>query len=331
MQNNKNRFAGGDFGDDSDDDSKLQKVVTKTQKKKEERKITDKPLKVNNNKMAEGGFEVVAQTSSAPQRGGRGGGDRGRGGRGGGDRGGRGRGGERGGRGDGKPRGDRPRTALKVDAEGNPVVEKFRGDKKKFEGKPREEGHPYDRRSGTGRGRRPEQKRDGHGKSNWGDKPEVTYKQKGAEAGSEAKPTEGAPEEEKKEEPEEEKVELVTEILGVSLDDFKQGVKGLAKKEGRKADVIKEKVQENATTKEKQSTLQKKDLSAVATVGDKEGVQLFGFSGAPEDEDAPNRGGRAGGRGGRGGRQEQATRQGGGRRQNAKQALKKTEDEFPTL
>lgn len=57
---NKNRFAGAEFGDDSDDDTKLQKVVTKTQKKKEERKISDKPIKVSTNKMAEGGFEVVA-------------------------------------------------------------------------------------------------------------------------------------------------------------------------------------------------------------------------------------------------------------------------------
>jgi len=43
---NNNRFAGA-FGDDSDDDGYTQTKVTKTQKKKEERKITSKPIKVN--------------------------------------------------------------------------------------------------------------------------------------------------------------------------------------------------------------------------------------------------------------------------------------------
>ena len=116
-----NRFAGVDFGDDSDDlDMKVQQ--TKTQKKKEERKITEKVAskapKVNATKMAEGGFEVQTDQrgGNAPARG-RGGGDRGRGGadRGRGGRGGRGRGGADGER-------QRPRTAApRLDADGNPI------------------------------------------------------------------------------------------------------------------------------------------------------------------------------------------------------------------
>ena len=55
----KNRFAGAAFDDSDDEPAKV--VVNKTQKKKEERKITEKPaVKVNPTKMAEGGFDVVA-------------------------------------------------------------------------------------------------------------------------------------------------------------------------------------------------------------------------------------------------------------------------------
>ena len=70
MQGTKNRFAGAGAFDDSDDEPKM--MVTKTQKKKEERQITSKPVKVNQTKMAEGGFEVT-ETGRAPVRGGRGG------------------------------------------------------------------------------------------------------------------------------------------------------------------------------------------------------------------------------------------------------------------
>jgi hypothetical protein len=166
----KNRFAGADFAD-SDDDVVEQKV-NKTQKKKEERKITDKPIKINAGKMQEGGFEVVSKdpTAARPTTAGRGG-DRGRGGRGarGGDR-----GGDRGGRGGARP--------VRMDADGNKIGA---GDKPRerrpFTGKAREEAHPMDKQSGTGRGRRPENKRDGHGKGNWGDNEGKAYKKKGAE------------------------------------------------------------------------------------------------------------------------------------------------------
>ena len=56
----KNRFAGvGNQFDDSDDEAK---PITKTQKKKEERKVEAAPqkvIKVNNQAMGEGGFNVV--------------------------------------------------------------------------------------------------------------------------------------------------------------------------------------------------------------------------------------------------------------------------------
>jgi hypothetical protein len=44
----------------------------------------------------------------------------------------------------------------------------WRGKSSAFRGKPRHQGdHPYDRKSGTGRGR--ELAKGGHGKGNWGD------------------------------------------------------------------------------------------------------------------------------------------------------------------
>jgi hypothetical protein len=62
----------------------------------------------------------------------------------------------------------------------------------------------------------------------------------------------------------------------------------------------------------------------------------MGFSGVPdEEEQAPaargGRGGRGGDRGGRGGRGTAEAGRGGARRQNPKQSLKKTEEDFPSL
>lgn len=60
----QNRFAAM-AADDSDDDVQV-KPATKTQKKKEERKVnqdtTAKAPKFNAGKMAEGGFDVVDKT-----------------------------------------------------------------------------------------------------------------------------------------------------------------------------------------------------------------------------------------------------------------------------
>jgi len=100
--------------DDSDDDVKVQKT-TKTQKKKEERKISDKAPKVNPNKMAEGGFEVT-QTKT-------------------------------GGKAAANPNKhghhEHERAAYKHEAEG--VEHKERRERQPFRGKPREDAHPFDR------------------------------------------------------------------------------------------------------------------------------------------------------------------------------------------
>lgn len=83
----------------------------------------------------------------------------------------------------------------------------------------------------------------------------------------------------------------------------------------------------NTEVKEKQSTVQQKQAKAdtgYAKSGNADRVHL-GFK-AEEDEPVDARGAR----GGRGGRNQEGGQR-GGRRQNARQALKKTEDDFPTL
>lgn len=183
-----------------------------------------------------------------------------RGGRGRGDRGGRGRGGdrpqtggerrerregeERGrGRGDRRGRGrggPRPQTATAVAEGGEELVavetkeQVNRGEKgPRFTGKPREEAHPFDRKDGTGRGRRGD-KKGGHGKGNWG-----------REGGADEQ--KDAPERrERKERPprEEQKVEEPVEMeeVGLSVDDYfkAQAAKkaNLAKKEMRTTEKI---------------------------------------------------------------------------------------------
>lgn len=314
-----NRF--GAIANDESDDEVIQQKTTKTQAKKQERKITEKAPKINPSKMEEGGFEMINKTGETKKRdepkqheGGRG----------------RGRGNGRGGRGG---------NITRLDQDGNPVREHANKERQPFAGKPREGAHPYDRKSGTGRGRRPENKRDGHGKGNWGDNQEQVYKQKGTDEGDERKPEE---EEKKKEEPkekEEEKVQVIEEVIGVSLDDFKQTRNATQKKEARQAEGIKgAKVEAHADEKEKQSTvLQNQYLKGgMAKTADVNNVYL-GFGNVADDDEIPQRG--RGGRGGRGGRRgggdrDRAHQEGGnrgGRRQNAKHALKKTEDDFPSL
>jgi len=253
----KNRFAG--FAqEDSDDDVQIPKEKqTKTAAKKEVRKITDKLPKVNKQDLVADGFEVVAKDEQK-QRGG--GGERGRGdyqGRGRGGRGG-GRGGERGGRGGGRGGyNTRGGAVQRLDADGNPIRTGNR-EREPYRGKPRQENdHPYDRRDGTGRGRRPEHK-EGHGKGGWGDKPEVAYKQKG-EAGEKKEGEEGEVEVEQKpveEEKKQQKEEVKVEIIGVSMDDFLQGRTKQDKKEARVAEGIKgQKVEGTTGEKTHQSTV----------------------------------------------------------------------------
>jgi len=196
--------------DDSDDEVVQHK--TKTQIKKDDRKITEKtkgPLKPNAEQMEAGGFEYVAKPQdNEPKKGGKEA-----------SRGGRGRGGTypRGGRGGARP--------VRMDADGNKIGAGSNArERVPFAGKPREEAHPMDRKSGTGRGRRPQNKRDGAGKGNVGMRDDVAYKKKvddGEEQKTEDKPEEKqeeAQEEEKKEE--EPKVIVKTEVIGISMDDF---------------------------------------------------------------------------------------------------------------
>lgn len=193
----KNRFQGM-ISDDSDDEVVAKQ--TKTQKKKEANKITEKPVKTisatQKDKLAQEGFDVIDATR--PQtgrggRGGRGGGDRGdfRGGGRGGDRGGfrggdrgrgeRGRGGRGGDRGrGGRGGGDRPMTARRTDADGNPVRQDNR--RQRPDRPPQDDNKEhggYDRRDGTGRGQRRDRKA-GAGAFNEGSKPEHAYKKKDA-------------------------------------------------------------------------------------------------------------------------------------------------------
>jgi hypothetical protein len=267
----KNVFAN--IGaDDSDDDVVEKKPLNKTQKKKEERKVDAKPLKINANKMAEGGFEVNIKDGKGQSRPQGDRADRPQTGKGRGDGGPRGRG-ERGNRGDrGGPRGrggPRPRTGVtRLDAEGNPVVELDKRPREGFQGKSRGD-HPYDKHSGAGRGtRKPADRKGGHGKGNWGDRPDAAHKRGKPEAeGDEGKQTE-APDTsalaedkpEKVEKVEEEKVaeseKVVEEIIGVSLDDFLKTKTFKGKAQARASEGIKDaKVEALGREKEKQSTM----------------------------------------------------------------------------
>lgn len=307
--------------DDSDDEPIEKKPLNKTQAKKEERKVEAKPLKINANKMAEGGFEVTmenAKDGKGPQRGG----DRPQTGRGRGEGGPRGRG-ERGNRGDrGGPRGrggPRPRTGVtRVGADGEVVVELDKRPREGFQGKTRGD-HPYDKHSGAGRGtRKPADRKGGHGKGNWGDRPDAAHKRGTAGAeGEQQDPAQAADasalagekpakaekvEEEKVPEPE----NVVEEIIGVSLDDFLKTKTFKGKAQARQSEGIKDaKVLDGekalARPKDKAATLLaakdvKHDGGRVA------GHELLGFQAGGDDEEAiPSRGGRGGRRGGRGG------------------------------
>jgi len=298
MQNN--RFAAAGF-DDSDDEVVQHK--TKTQVKKEERKITDKRApKVNPGQMEAGGFEVISKTPQVQEQR--------RGGKGAATRGGQH---SRGGRGGARP--------VRLDADGNKVgAGSNNRERRPFTGKPREEAHPMDRRDGTGRGRRPQNKRDGHGKGNVGHSDDVAYKKK------DDVNQESAAKEETKEEPkvEEPKVIVKEETLGISMDDFFANRSTLTKKEGRDAEGVKgTKVQANADEKSKQSTVVQNTYlkGTVAKVSDSKVAEMTGFGNVADEEFGDNR---------RGGKRTGGAQR-GGRRQNPKQALKKTEEDFPSL
>jgi hypothetical protein len=141
---------------------------------------------------------------------------------------------------------------------------------------------------------------------------------KEGEAGEERK--EKVEEEKKVEEP---KQEMIEEVLGQSLDDFFKNRTGPKVAQGRQAEGVKgQKVQAWDKEKVKQSTVLK-STHAVDTIATTtaETNKLFGFRGGDEDTFA----GRGRGGQGRGG----APKTGG--RKGVKQALKKTDTDFPTL
>lgn len=278
------------------------------------------------------------------QRGDRQGGDRAD--RGDGERGGRGgrgerrggRGGERGGR-DGQRggRGGRPRTAA-VEGEGASTVERAErgGQRSRFQGKAREEGHPMDRQDGTGKAHRGDRK-GGNQKGGWGGKKPTKDEITGE--GEEEKKT--APEEEEKKEApaKEEPVEVEEEEEeGFTLDDYfaqKQATsQGLLKEAaiGREHAKISERVQERGSAKAYVPTIttkvEAKDTYAVRK-GD--GAELLGFVTPGDDEEfgEARRGGRGGARGGRGGREPREPRQGG--RGGRKNKLVVDDNDFPAL
>ena len=127
------------------------------------------------------------------------------------------------------------------------------------------------------------------------------------------------------------KVIIETKVIGVSMDDFLGGKTSKGRVQGRAAEGVKDgKVAANTETKEKKSTvLQNQYLKGtVAKTADAEVGALVGFGLVKDEEPRQDRGDR---RGARGGARDEKPRQTQGRRQNAKVALKKTEEEFPSL
>lgn len=178
-----------------------------------------------------------------------------------------------------------------------------------------------DRKDGTGQARRGD-KKGGHGKGNWGKDGEGVYKKKGAE--EETKEEAPAEVEEEKED----KTQYVEEVIGYSLDDFlKDKTQTAGKKEARQGAKISAKVEAVKDEKVHQSTILKNQYQkgAIAKTTGQNGA-LLGFQAEEYDAERGDRGDRRGGRGGAA-----DAGRGGGRKQNARQALKKTEDDFPTL
>ena len=226
-------------------------------------------------------------------RGGDGGEGRGRGSRRGDREGGRGRGrGEHGGPGRGRGGGrGRERNQGLEEGEGATVdTAEAGGFRERYAGKAREEYHPMDRKSGTGRGKR-DQAKGGAGKGNWGDeKAEV-------EAGQEEEEKRVTVREEPKEEPKEE-----SEEEGLDLDTYLATVKNAnITAKGRAHEKITDKKREENKEEKVRVTGLASNIAGrdVYKVSGGEGVELLGFGAARDDED-DFEGGRGRGRGGRG-------------------------------
>lgn len=224
-----------------------------------------------------------------------------------------GRGGKEGGRGRGGFTGESSRQD-RTDAEGNVIRDKKpRQPREKFEGKDDKFGEKkFDRhQDGTGKARRERKPRAG----------EETYKKKGEETkeGATTKPAE-----EEKREPKEPKIQYREEVVGYSLDDVLASRTFGTKKEARAAEGIKAKTQANDRTKEYnvskiQNQYQKNTIGKVVNAN--QALLGFGAKHLDRDEDDEEQKPRRNQEGG----------QRGGRRQNPKQALKKTDDDFPSL
>lgn len=171
-----------------------------------------------------------------------------------------------------------------------------------------------DKQSGMGRGRKPNDRKGGAGKANWGEREDVTYKRKReqvkGEDGEVKEPKEGEEEEEAKVEApveevkkEEIKEEVVEEILGVSLADFRKDRNYGNRAEARAAEGMKDKKAEIATAdKIKQSTVQKNEHGAAGFSAGGQEKEFLNFIGNDPVEEETGREGRDGRRGGRGGR-----------------------------
>lgn len=175
---------------------------------------------------------------------------------------------------------------------------------RRFEGKPREDAHPMDKKSGTGRGKRDTQK-GGHGKGNWG------TDKAAADAGKKevVEETKDEPVKTNDNEVEEQKVEEFEEVtivqeVGISLDDF------LAQKAAASTGLLNQKAAGRSHEKQSSKGIEVSDVQKkrVTTIDSKltgkdvygvrplEGAELLGFSGGDDDFEA---GKSAGGRGDR--------------------------------
>jgi hypothetical protein len=287
--------------------------------------------------------EVVDGERRGGDRRGRGDGERR--GRGDGER--RGRGdGERRGRGDGerRGRGDRPRTAMPITTgeDGEIIVvegeelpqraERRGGRGPRFEGKPREDGHPMDRQDGTGRGRRV--RKDG-GDRKW-TKPEGEV---AGVAGEETKEGEQKPVRERKPREEQPKPEpIVEEEIGFTLNDYmaaKQAkTQGLYKvhevRQHEKLDA-KNIVGVNKDHSEMATTKLIKQVDTMATRSG-QNAELFGFQAERDDDVEISSTSRGRGGRGRGGdrpvRQDRPQTQRGGRKGGK---LIVDDNDFPAL
>ena len=192
----------------------------------------------------------------------------------------------------------------------------YRGKSTHYKGNPRHVGdHPFDRKSGTGRGR--EAAKGGHGKGNWGDmRDEVAGQIDAANIDKPATEATGEETKEPKAEGEEatpvkeevvepERQEFVEEeVKGLTLEEYlAQKKKPTQRKEARQSEALKkDNIEKVDIQKQKvetiDTTIRNQDTYSIAT-GKNENAVLLGFQGQ-EDEYEPRERGARGGRGGRG-------------------------------